>query len=185
MLFLYWILFNNSSHLPDTLNRIYYYLSSYSFFFSLYCMSFFSCAGEEYIKSLIGNPELVDRLALASDDQVCIFLQTQKFRHYRVSQFNILNYVFFFPLRMRLVAVSCFSQSICLCPGFRRVSRAVLFCRGCFGQIETTTWRLLSSSMEKETKPQRWEKSVRFLSSSLWGFFKIKFYEKGNSKNLS
>lgn len=29
--------------------------------------------GEEYIKSLIANPELVDRLALSSDDQVDIF----------------------------------------------------------------------------------------------------------------
>lgn len=28
--------------------------------------------GEEYIKSLIANPELVDRLALSSDDNVCI-----------------------------------------------------------------------------------------------------------------
>jgi len=31
---------------------------------------FFSHVGEEYIKSLIGNPELVDRLALTADDQV-------------------------------------------------------------------------------------------------------------------
>lgn len=32
-----------------------------------------SILGEEYIKSLIANPELVDRLALSSDDLVDIF----------------------------------------------------------------------------------------------------------------
>lgn len=29
-------------------------------------------SGEEYIKSLIANPALVDRLALTSDDKVCL-----------------------------------------------------------------------------------------------------------------
>lgn len=36
---------------------------------SLY-VSLFYFPGDEYIKSLIGNPELVDRLALSDDDKV-------------------------------------------------------------------------------------------------------------------
>lgn len=45
--------------------------NSISFIYHFVTNMYFSCVlGEEYIKSLIGNPELVDHLALSNDDKV-------------------------------------------------------------------------------------------------------------------
>lgn len=41
-------------------------MSAYKFVMRI----FFSIIGEEYVKSLIANPELLDRLALSNDDKV-------------------------------------------------------------------------------------------------------------------
>ena len=39
------------------------------------CINTYVCAfvGEEYIKSLVANPDLVDRLACVSDEGVCFY----------------------------------------------------------------------------------------------------------------
>lgn len=39
------------------------------------CINIYVCAfvGEEYIKSLVANPDLVDRLACVSDEGVCFY----------------------------------------------------------------------------------------------------------------
>lgn len=39
----------------------------------LLCKYLCAFVGEEYIKSLTANPELVDRLACVSDEGVCVY----------------------------------------------------------------------------------------------------------------
>lgn len=57
---------------------------------------FTNILGEEYIKSLIANPELMDRLALSSDDKVnaCLFFVPNTIGHH--SLFFLLPLIFFF-----------------------------------------------------------------------------------------
>jgi len=74
---------------------------------------FFSyVVGEEYIKSLIGNPELVDRLALSNDDKVKpSVLYTYRNKSY-FGMHDFYLYLLFTPLPFRCdfhLALLCFS----------------------------------------------------------------------------
>lgn len=129
--------------------------------------------GEEYIKSLIANPELVDRLALSDDDKVsttepivftvnlprCCSKLGLAFGAWIWTWICIPSFQSFTSLisflRMRSPAVRCCSRSTSLCPGFRQESRVVPSSRAPSGPAGTTIWRPQSLSREREKIAQR------------------------------
>lgn len=127
--------------------------------------------GEEYIKSLIANPELVDRLALSSDDKVNMSTVMTVYRcpggetpEEILSYLLVLqSFIFFlFFLRMTSPVIRCYSQSTSPCQRSKRELRMAPSSRAPLGQAGTTIWRPQSLSTEKGKMAQR---CVNLLSS--------------------
>lgn len=130
--------------------------------------------GEEYIKSLTANPELVDRLALSSDDKVgvptvvtlyrCPGRRTLKRNPTRIHPAFLCRSRSFslFFLRMTSPAIRCCSRSTSPCQRSKRELRTAPSSRAPSGPAGTTIWRPQSLSTEKGRMAQR---CVRLLSS--------------------